>query len=118
MKAEIPKLLGMHNATNLASSLEKFTKPNAVGYVNPHCREAFAYALIQANQPEKANHVLANLMKSIDTTVAWQREIESRAARIQEMLLKRPEDATEQLKVWEVETAHNLGLEEFFGPKQ
>jgi hypothetical protein len=53
MKAEVPKLLGLNSAESIASALEAFTKPNVVGFVNPHCREAFGYALVQARQFEK-----------------------------------------------------------------
>jgi len=113
MKAEVPKLLRLNNAETIASALEVFAKMNAVGFVNPHCREAFAYALVKAREIERANQVLGILINSIDTTVTWQREIESRAIRIREMLLKQPQDAIEQLAAWEAETARTLGLEEF-----
>jgi len=116
IKVEVPKLQALHNTEAVASALERFTKPNAVGYVNPHCREAFAYSLIRAGQVENANQVLRTLINSIDTTVTWQREIESRAACLREILLKQPQDAIEQLTAWEAETARNLGLEEFLGP--
>lgn len=116
MKTEVPKLLELHNAETVASALEPFIKPNAVGFVNPHCREALAYALVRAGQIERASQVLSILVNSIDTTVAWQLEILSRAAGIREILSNRPQDAIEQLTAWEAETTRNLGLEEFLEP--
>jgi hypothetical protein len=110
IRDEIPQLLGLQNAETVASALEAFTTPNAVGYVNPHCREALAYALIQAGKIEKASQVLNTLLKSINTNVAWEREIASRAGNIHEMVLERPDEAVEQLIAWEHETARNLGL--------
>jgi hypothetical protein len=113
IKAEIPKLLGLHNAETVASALEPFVKPNAVGYVNPHCREALAYALIKSGQIEKADRVLSALEKSIDTNIAWEKEIALRTAQMRGMLPNRPDDAIEQLTAWEYETVHNLGLAAF-----
>lgn len=113
MKAEVVKLLKLHNAATVARALEAFTKPNSNGYVNPNCREAFAYALAQAGEVEKAIQVLETLTNSIDTTIDWQSEIALRVSRIRELFLSRPEDAIDQLKSWEYETVQNLGLERF-----
>jgi hypothetical protein len=116
MKSEMPNLLRLQTAKAVASALEPFTKPNGVGFVNPHCREAYAYSLIQAGQPEKANRVLDTLVNSIDTNLAWQQEILSRAVGVLEMLTKQPQDAIAQMECWEIETARNLGLEKFLTP--
>jgi hypothetical protein len=113
ISSEIPKLMGLNNAETVASEMGTFTQPNAVGYVNPHCREALAYALIQAGQVAKADRLLGALLQSISPRVAWEQEIASRAIRIREMLPNRPTDAAAQLVAWEYESAQNLELTAF-----
>lgn len=105
MKHEIPSLLALEGPERVVEAIEPFTKRP-----NPHCREAFAYTLIQAGRTEAAMSALDTLLALTDRSVAWQIEIAGRAMRIQEMLARGIEEATEQLAAWESETIAQLGL--------
>ena len=109
----VPFLAGLHTAKDIARALGPLTKPNASGYVNPHCLEALAYSLVRAGDTRGAFRVLAQLQQTIDPDVPWQQEVAERAAILEAKLLGNPADAEAQLAVWEAETIQNLGLEGF-----
>jgi hypothetical protein len=106
MLKELPFLSSLTTAKDVAKALEPLAKGS-----NPHCYEAFAYTLILAGEIGAAAKVLDELLKLIDTTVAWQREIASRVRLMKDKLVNDPEEAQEQLAIWESETASNLGLD-------
>jgi hypothetical protein len=106
MLKEVPFLSSLKTPKDVAKALEPLTKR-----LNPHCLEAFAYTLIQAEETGAAAEALDTLLRLADMNVVWQQEIASRARLIRNELLKNPEEAQKQLAVWELETALNLGLE-------
>ncbi len=111
MKKELPFLNSLKAAKEVAKALETLTKPNKVGYVNPHCYEAFAYALVQAEQIAAAGDVIETLLNKVNLTVGWESEIASRAQMIRDKLLDKSEKAQELLAAWKSETIRNLRLE-------
>lgn len=108
MQKETPFLASLRTPKEVARALEPLSKR-----LNPHCHEAFAYSLIQAGEIKAAEQALDNLLKLIDTTVPWQKEIASRAQLVRDKLRRNVEEAQKQLDVWENETVSSLGLEAF-----
>jgi hypothetical protein len=82
-------------------------------YVNPHCYEALAYTLVRAGETTAAVNVIDTLLKRVNPTVVWENEIASRARLVRDKLLERFGEAQEQLAVWEAETIHDLGMDNF-----
>jgi hypothetical protein len=113
MQKEVPFLTSLETAKGVAKAFEPLTRPNKAGYVNPHCYEALAYALVQAGETTAAANVIDTLLKSVNLTVEWEGEIALRVRLLRDKLLKKPSLAREQLAVWQAETIHNLGLETF-----
>jgi hypothetical protein len=113
MGKEVPSLLKLRTPKDVANALEPLTKPNDVGYVNPHCYEAFAYTLLQAGEATAAANVIDTLLKCVNPTVAWEVEIACRARLIKDKLLEQPARAHEQLAAWEAENVLNFGLHRF-----
>ncbi len=113
MKEELPFLMRLETATAVAKALESLTKPNQSGYVNPHCYEAFAYALVRAGDTTAAVRVMETLLQNIHPTVSWENEIASRARLLRDMLEVKPQEAQQQLLLWESTNIHDLGLESF-----
>lgn len=79
---------------------------------SPHVRQANAYLLARAGETEEATKSLDELLCLLDSDTPWQAEMATRARTLMALLLRSPEDAENQLRAWEVETIHNLGLEE------
>ena len=108
MQDEMAFLRDLETPRDVARALEPFA---SLG--NPHCREAFAYSLIQAGDGKAAARALSSLLAGIDTTAPWQPEIASRVSGMQGKLSRRIQEAQEQLSQWESESIQNLGLAEF-----
>ncbi len=113
MQKDVPFLLRLRTPRDVANALEPLTKPNEAGYVNPHCYEALAYALVQAGEATAAANVIDTLLRRVNPTVAWEGEVASRARLVRDKLLEKPEEVHEQLTAWEAETIRNLGMENF-----
>lgn len=114
MLKEIPVLVGLKTAKDVAEAVELLTKGNPTsGYVNPHCYEALAYNRIQSGEIPVAANVIDILLEKINPSVAWEKEIALRVRLIKSKLLENPEEAKNQLATWEAESIHNLGLQEF-----
>jgi len=111
MQKEISFLMALETARDVAKALEPLTKPIQNGYVNPHCAEAFAYALLRAGETTGAMGAIDRLLKKVNPAVAWENQIASRARLIRDKLLRNPQEAQEQLAAWQAETIHDLGLE-------
>jgi hypothetical protein len=111
MQKEVPFLNSLETTKEVAKALEPLTKPNKVGYVNPHCYEAFAYALVQAGEMTAARDAINTLLNKVNLTVDWESEIASRAQLIRDKILDKPEKARELLAAWNSETIRNLKLE-------
>jgi hypothetical protein len=109
MQKEVPFLASLRTPTDVANALKPLTMPNQNGYVNPHCSEALAYALVLSGDIQAAATVLDRLLKSANPLIAWENEIASRARLVQEKL-EQPENVLDQLAAWETETVHNLGI--------
>jgi hypothetical protein len=105
MLKEVPFLTKLNGPRDVAQALYPLTKRS-----NPHCHEAFAYALIQSEKFSLAVEALDTLLKLADTSVAWQQEIVIRVRLIRDKLLNSPEEAKKHLAIWESDTALNLGL--------
>lgn len=105
MLKEAPYVAHLMTPDDVAVALEPFAKRR-----NPHSLEAYAYTLVQSGQLRKASVVLEDLGDVLDKTVDWQHEIASRAQLIRDHLAADGKEATEQLKIWEAETASELGF--------
>jgi hypothetical protein len=75
-------------------------------------QQASAYLLARSGEINEASKSLDELLYLLDLDVPWQAEMASRAQKLKLLLVSSPEDAKAQLRAWEVETIHNLGLEE------
>jgi hypothetical protein len=112
MQKEVPFLTSLGTPRNVANALNPLTMPNQNGYVNPHCYEALAYALVLAGELKAAASVLDRLLQRASPLADWENEIASRARLVQEKL-GQPQEIIEQLAEWETETIHNIGIESF-----
>jgi hypothetical protein len=114
MLKEVPFLTSLKTAKDVANALKPLTKGS-----NPHCYEAFAYALAQAGEFRAAVDAIDTLLRLIDSLkranpeVTWELEIAERAQSFKAKLVANPLDANAQLAAWESETVRNLGLERF-----
>ena len=79
MQKDVLFLNSLKTPKDVAEALEPLTKPNKVAYVNPHCYEAFAYALAQAGEITAAGDAINTLLNKTNLTVDWESEIASRA---------------------------------------
>jgi hypothetical protein len=115
MKKELPFLSTLKTPLDVADALEPLTKRN-----NPHVHEAFAYMLLKAGKIKEAKSALDRLLQMIESQtkqnsgLAWQLEIARRARELQTKLIANVETARIQLRSWEFETVHNIGLEKFW----
>jgi hypothetical protein len=80
---------------------------------DPYGHEAFAYMLARAGDTDAAIRALDHLLSLLNPTVSWQQEMALRAQMLKTKLVANPPEAADQLAVWEAESLHNLGLEEF-----
>jgi hypothetical protein len=113
MLEEVAFLAKLGTAEQVAKELESQAAPNMRGYVNPHCFEARAYALLKAGHVVKSKEVLQDLLDRANREVGWENEIAVRAQMLLEKLLNDPNKARDQLAIWQTETVRNLELEEF-----
>jgi hypothetical protein len=110
MQKHVPLLHSLWTPKDIAEAL----RPKTEGpRTNPHSHENFAYMLIQAGEFEAAGDAIEKLLTLMGETYDWEQEMASRAKLIGAKLLQNPEEAKGQLKLWESETVHNLGLEKF-----
>lgn len=106
MQRELSFLLELNSPSKLLNALEVFARGG-----NPHCSEAFAYALIEAGQISRSIEVLRYIMTTIDRTVPWQQEILDRVIMIGGLLPTAVEEAKHRLIKWRLESVRALGLE-------
>jgi hypothetical protein len=78
---------------------------------SPYVHQANAYLLARAGKIFEASQSLDDLLHLLEPDVTWQAEIAARAEKLRALLLNSPEDAQAQLRAWEIESIHNLGLE-------
>jgi|SRR5262249_3931337 len=76
-----------------------------------YVQQAIAYALARAGDVSQAVVALDELVRMLDVTVPWQREMSERAMALKSQLLDDPCRAQQQLDAWEAESIRNLGLE-------
>jgi hypothetical protein len=81
--------------------------------VDPYRHEALAYMLARAGETDAAVSSLDHLLTLLNSAVPWQQEMGSRAQMLKTKLFANPHEAAQQLVAWEVESIHNLGLDEF-----
>ena len=105
MRRELSFLLELNSPSKLLNALEMFA-----GGGNPHCTEAFAYALVEAGQVSRSLEVLRAMRANIDRTVPWQQEILDRVVMIESFLPKAVEEAKHCLMKWRLESVDALGL--------
>lgn len=110
MQEEAKFLRELRTPQDVARALEPLTKPNNIGYVNPHCYEALAYTLAKAGDTASALNVIEILSKCANPSVGWEAEISSRASLIGTALREDPDAAYAQLAAWTAENIKNLGL--------
>ncbi|HEX3105274.1 MAG TPA: hypothetical protein VHQ22_12565 [Terriglobales bacterium] len=113
MQKELPFLAGLKTALNVADALKPFLGNN------PHCHEAFSYALAKAGEIRSAVDAIDTLLKLIESLkhanpkLTWELEIAERANLLKTKLTGNADIADAQLALWESETLRNLGLEAF-----
>ena len=97
-----------------AKSLIDFAKmASSLSPSNPHTPRAIGFALARAGRYPEAVPVLDQLLTQLDPKVPWQLTIADQSASLRDKLIGDPAGAQQQLEAWEIETVHNLGLEEF-----
>jgi hypothetical protein len=80
---------------------------------DPYAREVIAYALAFSGDVSRAIDELQRLLESLDGDVPWQLEMADRAKKLKSTLTACPDDARQQLKCWEADTARHLQLNRF-----
>jgi hypothetical protein len=78
---------------------------------SPYVRQANAYLLARAGKTFEASQSLDDLLHLLEPDVPWQAKMAARAEKLRALLSNSPEDAQAQLRAWEIESIHNLGLE-------
>jgi hypothetical protein len=111
VQKEIPFLAGLNTPLDVANALKPLAQRS-----NPHCHEAFAYALAKAGEIHAAVDAIDTLLKLVESLkrvnprLTWEMEIAERAEFLKTKLTANPDDARAQLAAWESETIRNLGL--------
>lgn len=114
VQKEVPFLASLNTALDVATALKPLARRS-----NPHCHEAFAYALVQAGEIRAALDAIDTLLrlveslKRVNPKLTWELEIAERAQLLKTKLTTNPKDASAQLAAWESETIRNLGLDTF-----
>jgi hypothetical protein len=80
---------------------------------DPYGHEAIAYLLAKEGKVQVSLEALDSLIRMLEPSVAWEKEMASRAQLIKAKLLANPMEARQQLEIWQRETVRNLGLEGF-----
>ncbi len=105
------KLQAMPFLSRVGSLLDFVGVAKSFSASNLNTPKAIAFALARAGQTSQAVEVLDQLLSQLDLNVAWQREIADQAKALRGKLVTNPIETEQQLEAWEVETVHNLGLD-------
>jgi len=106
--AVMPFLLQVSTPLDLVETARRL---NWLGDVR--VRESVAYSLARAGNAGEAMEALEDLVKGIDPTSEWQRQMADQAEGLRNLLDKDPAGAQSQLDEWENQTIHHLRLEKY-----
>jgi hypothetical protein len=109
MQDEVPLLKKLKRLEDVLEALRLLKESSK----DPYKHEAFAYILARAGDIGAAEKALENLLRLLDPSVQWQRDMGNRAQLLRTKLQLSPEQAMHQLRDWEAESIRNLGLQNY-----
>ena len=77
---------------------------------SPRLQEAQACLFARSGDTGSASASIDELTRLLDSQVPWQAEIASRAKLLRSLIADGPSQVEKRLRLWEIETIHNLGL--------